>query len=49
MTTSKYTIKTIIKNLDMTWKRMKRGLSKNPDEWELEVKLPNRKFQVSNW
>ena len=38
--TSKYTIKRIIKNLDMTWKRMKRGLSKSPEEWELEVKLP---------
>ena len=38
--TSKYTIKRIIKKLDMTWKRMKRGLSKSPDEWELEVKLP---------
>ncbi|CAD5934990.1 Transposase [Planktothrix agardhii] len=24
----------------MIWKRMKRGLSKTPDEWELEVKVP---------
>ncbi len=38
--TSKNTIKRIIRNLEMTWKRMKRGLSKSPDEWELEVKLP---------
>ena len=29
-----------IKQLKMLWKRMKRGLSKNPDEWELEIKLP---------
>ena len=38
--TSKYTIKRIIKKLDMVWKRMKRGLNKTPDQWELEVKLP---------
>ncbi len=37
---SKETIKRIIKKLDMKWKRMKRGMSKIPDEWELEVKLP---------
>ena len=37
---SKDTIKRIIKKLGMRWKRMKRGTSKNPDEWELEVKLP---------
>ena len=24
----------------MTWKRVKRGTSKIPDDWELEVKLP---------
>ena len=24
----------------MLWKRMKRGLSKTPDEWELEFKIP---------
>jgi len=24
----------------MLWKRIKRGLSKTPDEWELELKLP---------
>ena len=35
------TIKRIIKKLNMTWKRMKRGLSKTPDEWELEVKIPH--------
>lgn len=34
------TIKRIIKKLGMIWKRMKRGMSKVPYEWELEVKLP---------
>ncbi|WP_254172258.1 hypothetical protein [Planktothrix agardhii] len=37
---SKETVKRIIKKLNMIWKRMKRGLSKTPDEWELEVKVP---------
>jgi hypothetical protein len=37
---SKETVKRIIKKLEMKWKRMKRGLSKEPDEWELEVKIP---------
>jgi len=37
---SKDTIKRIIKKLQMKWKRMKRGLSKEPDEWETEVKIP---------
>jgi transposase len=37
---SKETITRIIKKLNMTWKRMKRGLSKKPQDWELEVKLP---------
>ncbi|VXD17366.1 transposase [Planktothrix serta PCC 8927] len=37
---SKETIKRIIKKLNMIWKRMKRGLSKTPDDWELEVKMP---------
>ena len=37
---SKETVKRIIKKLEMRWKRMKRGLSKEPDEWELEVKIP---------
>ena len=27
----------------MRWKRMKRGLSKQADKWELEVKLPKIK------
>lgn len=40
ITTSKTTIKRIIKKLNMIWKRMKRGLSKEADEWELEVKIP---------
>lgn len=40
ITISKETIKRIIKKLKMKWKRMKRGLSKEADEWELEVKLP---------
>lgn len=38
--TSKETIKRIIKKLGMIWKRMKRGLSKEAEEWELEVKIP---------
>jgi transposase len=37
---SKDTIKRIIKKFQMRWKRVKRGLSKKADEWELEVKLP---------
>jgi transposase len=37
---SKETIKRLIKKLNMRWKRMKRGMSKTPDEWEIEVKLP---------
>lgn len=37
---SKDTIKRIIKKLQMRWKRMKRGFSKEPDEWEIEVKMP---------
>lgn len=37
---SKETIKRIIKKLNMRWKRMKRGISKTPEEWEIEVKLP---------
>ena len=36
----KETVKRIIKKLKMTWRRMKRGLSKEAEEWELEVKLP---------
>jgi len=40
ITLSKDTIKRIIKKLEMRWKRMKRGLSKKADEWELEVKIP---------
>lgn len=37
---SKETVKRIIKKLNMKWKRMKRGMSKSPDEWELQVKIP---------
>lgn len=37
---SKDTLKRTIKKFQMTWRRMKRGLSKKPAEWELEVKLP---------
>ena len=44
--TSQETIKRIIKKLKMTWKRMKRRLGKEPDEWELEVKLPRPKELV---
>jgi transposase len=36
----KETVKRIIKKWQMKWKRMKRGLSKTPQEWELEFKLP---------
>lgn len=36
----KETLKRIIKKLGMKWKRMKRGMRKTPDEWELEVKIP---------
>lgn len=38
---NKETIKRIIKKLEMKWKRMKRGLSNSPDEWELEFKIPH--------
>lgn len=37
---SKETIKRIIKKFEMKWKRMKRGLSKTPEYWELEFKIP---------
>lgn len=37
---SKETIKRIAKKFNMMWKRMKRGLSKSPDDWELEFKMP---------
>jgi transposase len=37
---NKETVKRIIKKSRMLWKRMKRGLSKSPKEWELEVKIP---------
>ncbi|BAU64976.1 transposase [Stanieria sp. NIES-3757] len=37
---SKETIKRIIKKFNMLWKRMKRGINKTPDEWELEWKIP---------
>jgi transposase len=40
VTVSKDTIKRIIKKSNLVWKRMKRGMSKSPDEWELEVKMP---------
>lgn len=37
---SKETIKRIIKKFNFIWKRMKRGISKKADEWELELKIP---------
>ncbi|NEQ04426.1 IS630 family transposase [Moorena sp. SIO3F7] len=40
---SKETIKRTIKKLNMKWKRMKRGTSKTPDDWELDVKIPRLK------
>lgn len=47
---SKETIKRTIKKLNMMQKRMKRGLSKTPDEWELEVKTPELlKLKEQDW
>ncbi|NEQ84196.1 MAG: IS630 family transposase, partial [Moorea sp. SIO2I5] len=40
---SKETIKRTIKKLNIKWKRMKRGTSKTPDEWEIDVKIPRLK------
>lgn len=40
LTVSKDTIKRLIKKINMRWKRVRRGVAKTPDEWELEVKLP---------
>ena len=40
---SKKTVKRIIKKLNMTWRRMKRGLRKSPEEWELELKVAELK------
>jgi transposase len=37
---NKETVKRIIKKYKMLWKRMKRGLNKSPEAWELEVKIP---------
>ena len=37
---SKETIKRIIKKLKMKWERMTRGLSKTPESWKLEFKIP---------
>lgn len=37
---SKDTIKRLIKKHEMKWRRVKRGTSKKPFEWELEVKIP---------
>lgn len=41
ITLSKDTLKRIAKKYQMTWKRMRRGIAKDPDEWENEVKLPH--------
>ena len=49
ITISKETVKRIIKKLEMRWKRMKRGLSKEPDEWELNrIYFENRSFSSSD-
>lgn len=40
---SKDTIKRILKQLGMTWRRMKRGLAGSPFEWEVEFKLEKLK------
>ena len=37
---NKKNYKKIIKKSGMRWKRMKRGMIKTPDEWELEAKIP---------
>lgn len=37
LSVSKETIKRIAKKFGMMWKRMKRGLSKSPDDWEGRV------------
>ena len=39
ITVSKETVKRTLKQLGMTWKRMKRGLSGKPDDWEYEIKI----------
>lgn len=36
---SKDTIKRVVKSLGMTWRRMKRGLAGEPNEWEFALKL----------
>jgi transposase len=36
---SKDTVKRVVKSFGMTWRRMKRGLAGEPDEYEFEVKL----------
>jgi transposase len=38
---SKDTLKRIAKKYQMRWKRMRRGIAKDPDESEIEVKLPH--------
>jgi hypothetical protein len=36
---SKDTLKRVLKQFEMSWRRLKRELARKPDEWELEVKL----------
>ncbi len=36
---SKDTLKRVLKQFEISWRRMKRGLAGEPDDWELEVKL----------
>ena len=36
---SKDTLKRVLKQFEMSWRRLKRGLAGEPGEWELEVKL----------
>ncbi|XHX78120.1 MAG: IS630 family transposase [Stenomitos frigidus ULC029] len=40
---SKDTLKRVLKQFEMRWLRMKRGLAGKPDSWELEVKLERLK------
>ncbi|MBD2045344.1 IS630 family transposase [Coleofasciculus sp. FACHB-64] len=36
---SKDTLKRVLKEFQMTWKRLKRGVSRSPWDWEYEIKL----------
>ena len=40
---SKDTLKRVLKQFEVSWRRLKRGLASKPDDWELEVKLERLK------